>query len=291
MAALNSQVFFPASFQDLFAVWNRYPDAVIYSGGSEFIRKQVMYVPTLPQNIISLEDMEELKKISRTERYLEIGAMVRMNQIIQLGKIVPEPLILCLEGIDGPQLRNLATIGGNLCYPSRRLDASAPMIALDALFELRTALSSRWISASRFSSLPGPPALAHHEILTRIRVPLEPWTFTWYRKFRSYGSDEPGGGMLFMIRNEKDILTRIRAVYSGKTILREKNSETMLEGKHLPLDRSDAVNFVAKWETYLSLFEGNEASLFPGEEKTLSYELMKAQILNFIETTLFHITD
>ncbi|MDR0496984.1 MAG: FAD binding domain-containing protein [Treponema sp.] len=291
MADSRSTVLFPIGFQELFSAWKDHPDTIICAGGTELIRNQGRRVPIFPERIISLDKIEELYKISRTERFLEIGAMVKLNQILYLGKIVPEALTQTIECIAGPQLRNLATIGGNLCTPTRRHDCSAPLIALDSQFELRTAQSTRWISASQFSSLPGPPAIASHEILTRIRVPLEPWTFTWYRKFRCAGSNEPGGGVLFIIRNQKNILTSIRVVYSGKIILRDKNSETMLAGKHLPLDRRDTKVFVDYWKNYLSVFEGIEDSVFPTGNKSSTPELMKTQLLNFIESTLMRISD
>ena len=157
MAAPLSQVFFPAGYQELFSYWNQNPDAVLFAGGTEHIRNQNRRILVLPQKIISLDQIDDLRRIGRTERYLEIGAMVNLDEIINVGKIVPEALSQCLICIAGPQLRNQATIGGNLCNPSRRLDASAPMIALDAHFELRNAQSTRWISASRFFSMPGMP--------------------------------------------------------------------------------------------------------------------------------------
>ena len=288
--ALNN-LFFPSTFQEFFSTWSQYNNAVLYAGGSQIIRKQGKRFPTLPDNIISLEKMHELQKINRSERHLEIGAMVKLNQIINLGKIVPEALNLCLQNIAGPQLRSLATIGGNLCNQHRRLDACIPMIALDAQYELRTALTTRWISASRFSSLPGPPILAPQEILTRIRVPLDPWDFIWYRKLSIPGSSEPGGGILFIMRNQKNILTDIRVVYSGKAVLREKNCETMLAGKHLPLGYKETKAFIDGWKTYLSVIEGIESSIFPGNAEQISSELIKTQILGFIETTIMRISD
>ena len=290
MADPFNQTFFPASFQELFGIWNRFPDAKIFAGGIEHLRNQNGRVPVLPEHIISLQRLEEMGRISRTEKYLEIGAMVKLNQILQLGRIVPEVLIKCLESIAGPQVRNMASIGGNLCNFSRKLDCSAPMIALDAQYELRTAKSSRWISASRFSSLPGPPELARNEILARIRIPLNPWTFTRYFKFRNTGNNEPGGNILFIMQNQKNILTHIRVVYCGQMVLRERNSEIMLEGKHLPLDRKNIAAFIDKWKTYLSVFEGNENSIFAGTDENSYPELEKAQILNFIENTLMSVS-
>ena len=291
MADLPSQVFFPSGFQELFSTWSRFPDAAACAGGTGFIHTQGKRVPVLRPAIISLDKMDELKKISRTERYLEIGAMVKLNQVINLGKIVPEAITRCLLRIADPQVRNQATIGGNICFPFHKLDTSAPMVALDAQYELRTAQAARWISAARFSSVPGPSALADQEILTRIRIPLEPWTFTWYRKFNaagSVGSNNNQESILFIMRNQKNILTNIRIVYSGKTILREKNSEAMFLGKRLPVSRKDAETFVDCWRNYLSGIEypGTEGS--GGDSQT---ELTKFRIINFIKTMLRHISD
>jgi len=291
MAIHTSKVFFPSGFQELSSIWNSNPDAVLCAGGTEHIRNQSGLSQTLPRNIISLDEIEELRKISRSERYLEIGCMVKLSQIINLGKIVPEILTHCLEKIASPQLRSQATIGGNICNPSVKLDTTAPMIALDAQYELRSSQSTRWVSASRFSSQPGPPSLARQECLTRIRVPLDPWTFNWYRKFNFSLVSKPGGSILLILRNQKDILTDIRVLYSSQAIYREKDAESMLIGKHLPLDRRDASAFVERWKAYLSSIHEENNPLFSGEYSNLDQSLIKTRILRFIESTLLHISD
>ena len=291
MDAPISQVFFPSALQELFSAWNHFPDAVLYAGGTEHIRNQGRRLPILPRNIIFLDKLEELRRVSRTERYLEIGAMVNLNQIIQLGRIVPEVLIRCIENIACPQVRNQVTIGGNLCTPGVRLDCSAPMVALDAQFELRTAQGSRWVRAEMFSSKPGPPDLGPREILTRIRIPLEMWDFTRYRKFRNSGSNTPGEAVLFMIKNDKDILADIRVVYSGKAVLRNKDSETMLIDKRLPLEPRDAAAFIEDWKNYLSDITENDKTQLAADTDTVDADLIKTQILSFIESTINYISD
>jgi CO/xanthine dehydrogenase FAD-binding subunit len=283
-----NQVFFPSNFQELFSAWGRFPEAVPFAGGAELIRGQGKRAPLLPKTILSLEKLEELSHITRTERYLEIGAMVRLNEIIRLGKIVPDVLTQCLTGIAGPQLRNIATIGGNICNPSRRLDAAAPMIALDAHYELRSAQAARWVSASRFSALAGSSTLAPKELLTRIRVPLEQWNYSLYRKFNIPGKNEPGDVIIFILRNQKNILEDIRVVFSGDSVFREKNSEALLIGKKLPLDRKDAHAFVERWKTCLDAAKSSEEN--GGKEGGCS-DFIKAQILMFIEITIMALAD
>jgi CO/xanthine dehydrogenase FAD-binding subunit len=278
MAGQPNQVFFPNSFLELFTIWTRFPEAVPFAGGTEIIRNQGTVSLTLPQTILSLDKIDELERITRTERYLEIGAMVKLNEIAQMGKIVPEALTRCIEGIAGPQLRSLATIGGNLCVKNRRLDTSAPLVALDAVYELRNAQSARWISASRFSFPPGPPAIGQQELLTRIRIPLEQWSYTAHRKFGTRNSGRNGGVMIFILKNQKTTLTDIRLVFAGEEILRDKNAEALLVGKHLPLNRRDTADFLEQWRIYLSALDK-------------SGPLIHSEILNFIGSLMSNLSD
>jgi CO/xanthine dehydrogenase FAD-binding subunit len=274
MDALHNQIFYPSSLQELFSAWTRSPDAALFAGGAELLRNQGKRILSLPRNILSLEQLDELHKITRTERYLEIGAMVKIYQIIRLGKTVPEALTQSLMSIANPQMRNLITIGGNICNPYRRLDTAAPLIALDARFELRTAQETRWVSASRFSALPGPLALGNQELLTRIRVPLDQWQYSLYRKFsEQYPTDESGGGAVFMARIQKNILTDLRMVFAGQIVLRDKNSETVVAGKRLPLDRRDVAHYSELWDTFLQAVEA------PGF-------MLRAKLHNFVESCI-----
>jgi len=273
MAEQHSQVFFPSAFHELFTTWEAYPEAILFAGGTDIIWEQGKESLYLPPTIICMDRLEELHRITRTERYLEIGSMVKLNQIIRLGKIVPEVLSNCLINITGPQLRNIATIGGNICCNSRRLDLSAPMAALDAQFELRSSQASRWISATRFFSI-NETVLAPHELLARIRVPLDQWDYTVYRKFRGQ-TKRINKVAVFIIKNQKNVLSDIRVVYKTDIIIRNKNCESALIGKNLPLSRRAADDFVKNWKAYLD------------DYKEIN-DLSKQEFVNFIE---FHINN
>ncbi|MDR1956766.1 MAG: FAD binding domain-containing protein [Treponema sp.] len=278
MDAAHDPVLFPASFQELFSGWERFPDAQPFAGGTQFLRCQGTPIPRFPRHILSLDRLEDLRRITRTERYLEIGAMVHLNEIINLGKVVPEVLIQCLAGITGPQIRNLATIGGHLCTPSHRMDATAAMIALDAHYELRSAASARWISTSRFYSYQGPLPLGPQELLTRIRIPLEPWTYTAYKKCKPDTSGAGGGVMALILRNQKNVLTDIRIVFTGDRVLQDRNTESLLQGKRLPLERKHVILFVEQWKSYLGSLG-------------LAVDLLQDRLLNFIESSLLALAD
>jgi len=250
MDAPLNQVFFPASFHELFSSWNRFPDASLYAGGTDIICRQGKNVLKLPSVILCLDKVQELHRITRTEQYLEIGSMVKLNKIIWLGKIVPDVLATCLEKIGGVQLRNIATIGGNICGTSRLLDVSAPLTALDAQYELRNAHNSRWISASRFHSKEEHAVLQKQELLTRIRLPLHQWDYSIYKKFfpEDFFNSE---ALVFLAKAQKSVLSDIRVVYKANSILRNKSGEDILNGKLLPISRRTADDFIENWEEFL----------------------------------------
>ena len=276
MVAPRNQIFYPASFNDFFAAWERFPLAVPYAGGTDIIWRQGKTFLELPSVILCLENLNDLQKITRTEHYLEIGSMVKLNKIIRLGKIVPEVLCSCLENIGGVQLRNIATIGGNICCP-QLLDVSAPLSALDAQYEFRGGHASRWVSAARFHALEEHTEMEKHEILTRIRLPLHRWDYSMYKKF--YSEDLHHNKVLvFLARTHKNILSDIKVIYKGEAILRNKNGEGILLGKNLPLNRKTAGEFVENWKEFLASHEEMD-------------EFSKNELINCIEINVLNLSE
>jgi len=276
MDAPLNQVLLPDNLPELFAAWNRFPDAVPYAGGTDLIGKQKKDMLDLPPVFLCLEKIEELHRITRTEQYLEIGSMTVLNRLINLGKIVPEIFCTCLLNIAGVQLRNIATIGGNICTASRLLDLPAVLTALDAQYEFKNASAARWVSAARFHS-EEQTTLEKQELLTRVRLPLHQWDYAVYRKFKREDSID-SESLVFLAKTQKNILSDIRVIYKGKSILRNKNSEDLLIGKYLPISRKTANDFIFNW---MDLF---------AQKREIS-EISISSILNSIEENVYNLSE
>jgi hypothetical protein len=97
-------------------------------------------------------------------------------------------------------------------------------------------------------------------------------------KFKGSRLGDTRGVMVFILKNQKNILTDMRVVFGGETILRDKNSEAAIIGKQLPLSPRDAGEFVEQWESYLTALSS------PGS-------ILRAELLNFIESTIFYFVE
>ena len=72
--------------------------------------------------------------------------------------------------IGGPQVRNMATIGGNICNGVPSADSVPPLLALNAMLTLEGPAGTRKMAAEDFFVSPGHVALKPHEILTAITI-------------------------------------------------------------------------------------------------------------------------
>ena len=280
------QVIIPSSFTELFSAWNRFQDAVLYAGGTNIFTKQKNSSVSQPPVFISLDKISELQRITRTEHSLDIGSMVTLNKLIELGKTVPGVLHDCVKNIAGVQLRNIATIGGNICSPqSYYPDTPAAFIALDAQYELRNANISRWVSASRFHTPQENTSLGKQELLTRIRLPLHQWDYAVYKKFQgedylnaSAYSEVSRAALLFLAKTQKNILSEIRVIIKTGSIVRNKPYEDLLNGKSLPLSRKTADDFIENWKDFFRL-------------KRDEPNITKNTLINYIQENIYNLSE
>jgi hypothetical protein len=108
---------------------------------------------------------------------------------------------------------------------------------------------------------------------------MEQWDYSLYQQFKDPNPEkEVGGSIVFITRIQKNVLTDIRVVFARESVIRDKNSEAVLSGKHLPLDRRDAAHFLELWKDYLSAVDS------PGA-------FMRAKILNFIDAGITELAD
>ena len=249
------QIFFPDTVSDLIHLRRAMADALIYAGGTYILKNNGAATAALPPRIISLQEIEELDRVSRTERHLEVGSMVSIKRLLMIGRhVVPRALYDALEQIAPPGVKNLATLGGNLCIAERNMTASPVLQLMDAALELRRHGSTRWIHASRFRLPDGSLDLVDGDVLTRIRIPLDAWNIQEFRRFGTeYSPDTNPLSFCGLARINKSIIEDVRLSFSSFAPgnVRNRDVEADLIGRKLPVSERDIESLVGRYEEAL----------------------------------------
>jgi CO/xanthine dehydrogenase FAD-binding subunit len=123
-----------------------------------------------PDTLVDVCGIPGLRGIRRTPEGITIGAATTVAEIAGRDDL-PACLVQGARAIGSPQIRNLATVGGNICNASPCGDTLAPLLALDADLVLASAAGTRTVAAERFFLGPKKTVLGSGEILVEVRIP------------------------------------------------------------------------------------------------------------------------
>ncbi len=148
------------------------PDAKLIAGGTDVLIKLRDGKQGFSE-LVDIHDLKELKGIRQDrENNIIIGSGATFIDIIQSDIIKDHIPMLCeaAQSVGGPQVRNVATIGGNICNGVTSADSASNLFALNAVLEIRGQGTSRQIPISDFYLGPGKVDLKKGEILTKFKI-------------------------------------------------------------------------------------------------------------------------
>jgi carbon-monoxide dehydrogenase medium subunit len=126
-----------------------------------------------PRLLVNLKPIPELAGIRPVRGAVRIGALTLVADV-ERSVMVQERLPLLAEAardFGSIQIRNLATIGGNVCNAAPSADFAAALLALDARLEIRGPKGGRELDLESFFRDAGRTALRRGEVLTALLVP------------------------------------------------------------------------------------------------------------------------
>ena len=169
------KVLLPHTPEELWEVLRAEPQAAVYAGGTDLLvnLRQGLVDPSC---LVCLERIEELKGVQEFGHEVFIGACsthayLLANPIIRSNFPV---LTRALELLGSPPIRNMGTIGGNICTASPAADSLPPLYVLEAEVEIRSKNTSRRMSLKEFILGPGKTSLQSGEIVSGIWVKKAP---------------------------------------------------------------------------------------------------------------------
>ena len=150
-------------------------DLTVVAGGTDFI-PAVRAGVSAPKQVLDISGLDELRLIQEVDGGLSIGALATHAELTAspLIRRRAAPLALASGHVAGPQVRNRATLGGNLCNASPAADTAPALLVLDAEVKLVSAGGERQIPLADLLVGPGQTSLEPGELLHSVFVPQSP---------------------------------------------------------------------------------------------------------------------
>ena len=151
------------------------PEAVVISGGSDVLIK-IREGKLAGCSLVSIHGIKELEGIRMEEDgTIVIGPATTFSHITN-NDIIQKHIPMLGDAVDmagGPQLRNIGTIGGNVCNGVTSADSASSLGCLDAVLVLKGPDGVREVPISQWYTGPGRTVRNHDEVLTAIRIKKE----------------------------------------------------------------------------------------------------------------------
>lgn len=210
------------------------PQAKLKAGGTDLIPQMKRGALSF-ETLIDICGIKSLEKIHETDNTVEIGPLVSLNQLIHSEIVVKYCPVLSESAstMAGPQIRNMGTIGGNICNASPAGDMIPGLIVMDAHFEITGTNGIRNISADEFFTGPGKTVMTKNEMLTKIVVPklITGAKAVYIKHGRRNAMEIAQVGVACMICQEDKITkTRIALGAVAPTPIRALEAEKILTG-------------------------------------------------------------
>ncbi len=127
------------------------------------------------KNVVDISGIKELNFIEDRGDHIAIGAATKLQDIVESPVIAAKAPVLveAVNEMASWQVRNVATIGGNLCNASPAADTAPPLLVLNAKLRLVSLEGEREVPITEFFLGPRKTVLRKGELLKEIVVPYE----------------------------------------------------------------------------------------------------------------------
>ena len=245
-----NNIYQPKTVKEALEMKKAHPDALTLAGGSDILI-QCREGRLAGRDVISIYNLDELRGIC-----LEEDGTILIRPLTSFSHITKNPIIKenipvlgdAVDQIGGPQIRNIGTIGGNICNGVTSADSASTLKAYDAILEIASVDGIRVLPYSEFSLGPAKVDLREGEILTGIRIKKDSYenTFGKYIKYsmrRAMDIATLGCSVNVRLSKDKKTIDRLRIGYgvAGPVPSRATATEQMAKGKKVSLELLDEV--------------------------------------------------
>ncbi|MCB2293283.1 FAD binding domain-containing protein [Clostridium algoriphilum] len=210
-------------------------ECTIIAGSTDLMVKRKKWSGCLPyfnSDVIFISHLQELKNIKTDGKYLMVGAACTLTEL-QENTLMPPYFKEVILSMASPAIRNIATIGGNICNASPAGDIFPLLYDLDCTLIIESLNYRREIELKDFILGPGKKDLKVKELLVEIKIPVYNFSSFYYKKVgtrKSTSLSKVSFIGFYTLEDEriKDVRMAFGAV--GPTIVRSKPVEDRIKG-------------------------------------------------------------
>lgn len=235
----------PVSLKEAISLLTKHgKNARIIAAGTDLLL-QIRAKQIKPQYVIDITGIPELDYVSYDRQHgLRIGALTTVRTLQRSAEVRERyPIISqATSQMASVAIRNVATIGGNLCNAAPSADSAPSLIALSARARIIGPDKERIVLLEDFFTGPGQTVLEEGEILTEIQIPATvPGTRGRYIKHAIRGSVDMaivGVAVVIVIEPSDKICQDIRIALGAvaPTPVRAFTAEEVIRGKQINED-------------------------------------------------------
>jgi len=242
----------PDTIPELLNLLGRLDSPSLIAGGTDFI-PAARLKGFRPANVVSLRNLgKELSYVTIKDGLVRIGALTKIIDAQRSELVCTRAPCLheALSQIGSVQIRNRATIGGNLCNASPAADSAPPLLVLNASVETIRQGTGRTIPLKDFFLGPGKTALEKAEVLKEVAFRPQEGGSSFEKLGRTNGEDisVASAAVLLKISGSKISEGRIALGSVAPMPMRALQAEKMLSGKEPSAALLDSVASMASDE-------------------------------------------
>lgn len=207
------------SFEEAVDLLSHYGDkAKLIAGGTD-VMVAIKQGKITPEVLISIKNISEGSYIKVSEEELKIGAITTHRELEKNPHIQKlGALIDAVRQLGSVQIRNVATIGGNICNAAPSADTVPPLLVHDARLTIKGHNGLKTFPIEEFFLGPGKTVLSSDEVLTEIIIPLPRMSSAsaYWKHSRRKGMDLAIIGVALWIDVIFEDVEKLKAVKNGE---------------------------------------------------------------------------
>ncbi|MBE0413625.1 xanthine dehydrogenase small subunit [Yoonia sp.] len=229
---VDARPYAPETLDELASWYAAHPDATLIAGATDvglWVTKQLRDLP----QVAFLNRCADLRAITMTDDSIQIGAGVTMTEVLhKMGEYHPSYAEL-IRRYGSEQVRNAATVGGNIANGSPIGDNPPALIALGAVLHLRHGDATRDMPLENFFVAYGKQDRVPGELVTGVTIPRRAPDLRCYKISKRFDQDISAVCGCFNVTVTDGTVTAARIAFGGMagTPLRASAVEAALIGK------------------------------------------------------------